>query len=124
MHGGVFTSGICNYNNPLRLHYDKGNFPGSWSAMFAFTHSIRGGNLVLPGYRVAFRFNKPSFIIFDGQKNLHGVTPIKYLGKSGFRYSVVYYAMQGMCRCLSTGEELERIRVVKTGRERKRAGGS
>lgn len=121
--GKVFTSGICNYNNPLRFHYDKGNFPGSWSAMFAFTHNVKGGNLVLPGYRIAFSFRRPSFIIFDGQANLHGVSPIKYVGKGGYRYSVVYYAMQGMCRCLTPDEELQRIRIVKTQREHKRAGG-
>ena len=123
MPGGIFTSGICNYNNPLRLHHDKGNFPGSWSAMFAFTHNVKGGLLVLPGYRIAFRFHKPSFIIFDGQKNLHGVSPIRYVGTGGYRYSVVYYAMNGMQNCLSAREELERIRVVKTQREVKRAKG-
>jgi hypothetical protein len=119
--GGVFTSGIANYNNPLRYHCDRGNFRGSWSAMYALTHDVRGGYLVLPAFRLAFRFHRPSLILFDGQANLHGVSPLRPVGLSGYRYSVVYYAMQGMRNCLSLDEELTRIRRVKTGREVKRA---
>src|SRR5882672_11314792 len=65
--GGVFTSGIANHNNELRYHYDKGNFKGSWSAMYAFSRSVKGGLLVLPAWGLAFRFQRPSLILFDGQ---------------------------------------------------------
>lgn len=120
--GGVFTSGIANHNNELRYHYDKGNFRGSWSAMYALSRGVRGGLLVLPAWRVAFRFHRPSLIIFDGQANLHGVSEIKQQGLDGYRYTVVFYAMAQMCNCLPVGEELARIRKVKTAREIKRAG--
>lgn len=124
MPGGAFTSGIANHDNPLRYHFDTGNFSGCWSAMYAFTNDIEGGHLVVPAYRVAFSFKNPAVIAFDGQGLLHGVSPFRALTPRCFRYSVVYYALKQMCHCGSPGDELQRIRSVKTQRESKRVGAS
>lgn len=118
----VFTSGICNADNALRYHVDAGNFPHTWSAMYAFTRDIVGGYFVLPEFRVALDFHQPSLVMFEGQHELHGVTPIRKRGSLGYRYSVVYYALKGMCACGSLTDEVERIRAVRLTRERKRAG--
>lgn len=120
--GSLFTSGICNYNNPLRYHYDSGNFSGLWSVMAALTRDVQGGYLVIPEYGVAFSFQQPSLIAFDGQGLLHGVSPIHKQSPRGYRYSVVWYTLRQMCKCLTPEGELQRIREVKTQRELKRRG--
>lgn len=123
--GGAFTSGIVNWDNPLRYHHDGGNFAGAWSAMVVLAHGIAGGRLVLPEYGLAFDFAgpRPMVILFDGQGVLHGVTRIEKTRADGYRYSIVWYALKGMCKCLTQREELARIRKVKTEREQKRRGG-
>lgn len=118
----VFTSGIVNYNNPLRYHTDSGNFPGTWNAMYALTFDCLGGHLVLPEYRLAFSFHRPAFIIFPAQDVMHGVTPLRPRSTSAYRYSVVYYALRNMCKCLSPEAEVERIQKLKTSREQIRGG--
>lgn len=118
----VFTSGIVNYDNPLHYHTDTGNFPDTWNAMYALTFDMSGGQLVLPEYRIGFSFAQPAFIIFPAQNVLHGVTPLKKLSTLAYRYSVVYYALRGMCHCLAPQDELARIQRIKTERELKRSG--
>lgn len=121
----LFTSGICNKDNPLYYHFDAGNFPGLWSAMIVFQkHLRRGGHLSVPEYDVGFNFNgsKPWVILFDGQGLLHGVTPIEKGNAQAYRYSAVYYSLRGMQHCLSAAEEVARVREKKTAREKKRAG--
>ncbi len=121
--GSAFTSGIVNWDNPLHYHTDTGNFPGTWNAMYATAFDCAGGHLVVPELRLAFSFHKPAFVIFEAQKFLHGVTPLQKRSKLAYRYSVVYYALQGLCSCLATPiEELERTQKVRTQRELKRAG--
>lgn len=113
----VFTSGIVNKDNALGYHRDSGNFKGAWSAMYAFQRDMRGGLLVLPELRVALDFKRPTVLLFDGARLLHGVSPLKQRTKAGYRYSIVYYALAGMANCGTASEEIERIRNVKTERE-------
>lgn len=113
----VFTSGICNRNNALPYHLDTGNFPGAWSGMLAFSRDMKGGLLVMPEYRVAFSFEGAWLILFDGQSVLHGVSPFVRNSTLGYRYTLVYYALQQMCHCGTPAEELARIRSIKTERE-------
>ncbi len=115
-----FTSGIANLNNPLGFHRDSGNFPGSLSTMIVTHASVDGGVLVFPEYRVGIRLPGVSVYVFCGSRIVHGVTRIKPKGSLGFRRSVVYYALQNMCNCLSPEEELARTRKLKTERMRKR----
>jgi hypothetical protein len=120
--GETFTSGIVNWDNPLRYHHDGGNFPGAWSAMIVLTRGIEGGRLVMPEYGIAFDFaiGGTKVILFDGQGILHGVTKIRKVRADGYRYSIVWYALKGMCKCLSARAELARARAAATGREQKR----
>jgi hypothetical protein len=117
----VFTSGIVNKDNNLRYHYDAGNFQGVWSCMLVLQRDMQDGYLVVPKYGIAFTFSQPSIFMFDGQSLLHGVLPMRRKSSLGYRYSIVYYALKQMCKCLSPQEEIERIRVIKTQREVKRA---
>lgn len=122
LHNTVFTSGIVNHNNPLPYHFDAGNFASVWSAMFVFKRDIAEGYLACPQYDRAFALPHNSLFMFDGQGLLHGVTPIKQLKETSKRYSIVFYSLAQMWQCLTPQAELERIRSVKTRRERKRAG--
>lgn len=118
--GSVFTSGIINKNNPLKYHFDTGNFNEVYSCMIVFKKDVDGGFLSVPEYDIAFRLPNNSIFLFDGQGILHGVTPIRHTGMEAYRYSIVYYSLKRMWQCLEVDEELARFREKKTRRERLR----
>lgn len=120
MEGSPFTSGIINKNNPLKYHYDSGNFENVYSNMLALKHDVQGGYLAIPEYDVALEIANHSISLFDGQKLLHGVTPIHYNNAQGYRYTVVYYTLKKMWNCEPLTAEIARIKKVKTEREVKR----
>jgi hypothetical protein len=115
-----FTSGIVNKNNPLKYHFDSGNFEGVYSLMLGFKKDIEGGYLSIPDYDVGAEIANNSVFMFDGQEILHGVTPIKRKSMNATRYTIVYYSMQQIWNCLPLTDELARIRKIKTEREEKR----
>lgn len=115
-----FTSGIINKNNPLKYHFDTGNFEDVWSGMLVFKQDVEGGYLSVPQYDIGFELKHNSLLMFDGQGLLHGVTPIKRLSKAAFRYSIVYYSLRQMWNCLPITDELLRIRKLRTEREERR----
>lgn len=123
IHDSPFTSGIINKNNPLKYHYDSGNFNGVYSCMLGFKHNTAGGYLALPEYDCALEIASNSVTIFDGQSILHGVTPIKSLAEDAYRFTIVYYSLKKMWECLPLSKEIIRIRNRKTTRERNRAKG-
>lgn len=110
----LFTSGIINKNNPLPYHKDSGNFPDCYSCMIMVKEGIVGGRLSLPEYDVKFDIPDGYMIMFDGQKLVHGVTPIIKLHENAHRYTLVYYSLKGFWQCLTEEEELKRIRRKKT----------
>lgn len=116
-----FTSGIINKNNPLKYHFDTGNFKDVWSCMLVFKRDVEGGYLSVPEYNLAFELKNNSLLMFDGQSLLHGVTPIHRTSPRAFRYSIVYYSLREMWNCLPISDELLRIRQKRTEREEKRA---
>ncbi len=118
-----FTSGIINKNNPLKYHFDSGNFKGVYSCMAVFKKFINGGFLSLPEYGVGVSLPHNSVFMFDGQSVLHGVTPITKTNPASTRYSIVYYSLQQIWNCLPLSDEIARIRNLKTKRERARATG-
>ena len=118
--GSPFTSGIVNKNNQLKYHFDTGNFKGVLSNMIVFKKGTSGGHLVIPALDIALEVSDNSLTIFNGQDILHGVSPIDYDNEKGYRYSVVYYSLEQMWKCEPLGDEVERIRNVKTQREIKR----
>lgn len=120
INNSVFTSGIVNKNNPLKYHFDTGNFTKVYSCMPVFKSGIKGGHLALPEYGLGIELKNNSIFMFDGQSILHGVTPIEYESPLSYRYSVVYYSLKRVWQCLEINEELARIRQKKTDRERSR----
>lgn len=118
----VFTSGIINKNNPLKYHFDSGNFEGVFSCMIGLKEGIAGGYLAFPEYDVMLEIADRTVSLFDGQEVLHGVTPIIKTRDDATRFTVVYYSLKQMWNCKPLDEELARIRKLKTMRELKRAG--
>lgn len=116
-----FTSGIINQNNILPYHHDAGNFKNVWSNMLVFKKDVSGGLLAVPEYDIALEVADNTLTMFDGQNLLHGVTPMRRLSPRSYRYSVVYYSLQGMWQCKTAPEEVQRIQELRTERERKRA---
>lgn len=100
----IFTSGIINKNNPLKYHFDTGNFKKVYSCMLVFKQDIKGGYLAMPEYGVGVQLKHNSIFMFDGQSIMHGVTPISYSHPNAFRYSVVYYSLQQLWKCLEIDE--------------------
>jgi len=115
-----FTSGIVNKNNPLPYHYDSGNFEGVWSNMLAFKRGCTGGFLSVPEYNIAFAVPNNSLLMFDGQSLLHGVTPFTLRGPDSYRYTIVYYSLKQMWRCLPLTDEVIRAQTRRTEREQAR----
>jgi hypothetical protein len=108
-----FTSGIINKNNPLKYHFDSGNFKSVYSCMVVFKHKVHGGHLAMPEYQVAFECAHNTVMMFDGQETLHGVTPIIKESETSRRYSIVYYSLQQIWNCLPIDEEIARFRNRK-----------
>ena len=108
--GSVFTSGIINKNNPLHYHFDAGNFDNVLSAMLVLRKNMEGGWLNLPEFDCRFMLKNNAIFMFDGQKILHGVTPMKKAGEDSYRYSIVFYSLKGMWKCLTLDEELANAR--------------
>lgn len=106
MNGTMYTSGIANNNNALGYHRDRGNFDNYWSAMAVFKRDIEGGNLIVKDYNVKIKFSDRSIFFFNGQQWWHGVTPIKKLTKDAYRFTVVYYALREMWKCMTMADEL------------------
>lgn len=121
--GTPFTSGIINKDNQLWYHFDAGNFKKAKSCMISFKHRVQGGHLSIPDYGIGIEIANNSLLIFDGATTLHGVTPIYKEDPSAYRFSAVFYSLQQMWKCMTPGEELTRIRKLKTQREFKRARG-
>jgi len=108
-----FTSGIINKNNELKFHFDSGNFRDVYSNMVGFRKNVDGGHLAMPEYDIGLAIADGSITFFDGQAILHGVTPIEYLTEDAYRFTVVYYSLQGMWKCLPIDQEIARIRNIK-----------
>lgn len=113
MDGGLYTSGIINYNNTLVYHLDRGNYSDSWNAMLVVREDSVGGDLVIPEYDVAVKYADGDCIWLNAGAIVHGVTPIIPQRLGGYRISIVWYALRAMRLCGSPAEELARVREYK-----------
>lgn len=120
MHGGIFTSGIVNKNNQLRYHIDSQNMEDCWSVMLVMKRGVEGGHLIIPELEVELHLPHGSLAIFNGQRFWHAVTPWKKTQFNGHRYSIVWYTMEEMCKCLTPKEELSRSQKARTELEFRR----
>jgi hypothetical protein len=111
--GTPFTSGVINKDTALGYHRDLANTKDGISCMLILKKGIAGGELILPELNIGFSCQDGYMLLFDGQKYLHGVTPIldsKTL--KGYRYTIVYYNNKGMSLCLPPVEEEEQYKLL------------
>jgi len=97
--GGLFTSGIVNWDCALRYHRDLLNMEGIWSGMVVFREESVGGMLHVPAMDLTLQCDDEALVIFSGRDFWHGVTPIQHRTPRGYRTSVVWYALRGLCSC-------------------------
>lgn len=119
----IFTSGIVNKNNPLKYHHDAGNVKGVASNMVVFKRDCTGGYLAMPEFDLLFDCADNTMMVFDGQSVLHGVTPIYKKTKNAYRFSIVYYTLVQMWKCLDLEKEISRANKVRVQRETRRSKG-
>lgn len=116
--GTTFTGAVANKDNVLLYHTDSANTPNGMSCMIILKANAVGGELVLPELDIAFACQDGYMLLFDGQKYLHGVTPLRKR-RGGYRYTVVYYNNKGMSLCLPPEQEIAyyenqvRLQVLK-----------
>lgn len=106
-----FTSGIINKNNPLKYHFDTGNFKDVFSIMLGLKHHSKGGHLHLPQLHINLEIGNGSLSMFDGQSLVHGVTPILGSSEDSYRFTIVFYSLVQMWNCLETAKEVELARA-------------
>lgn len=119
----LWTSGVINQTTTLPYHRDGNNF-NTWSAMPSIRYGMAGGHLHLPEYDLTFPVGDGDVTWFFGKKIVHGVTPMRPRpGKESdaYRYTCVFYALQGMKNCRTYAEETTEAAVRRTARERKMA---
>tara|TARA_B100001245_G_scaffold236507_1_gene227898 strand:- start:999 stop:1862 length:864 start_codon:yes stop_codon:yes gene_type:complete len=101
-----FTSGIINKNNPLKYHLDTGNFKNVFSIMLGLKKDVKGGYLHVPELQVNLKISNGSLSMFDGQRFVHGVTPMRGTSPSSYRFTIVFYSLVQMWNCLETSLEV------------------
>lgn len=120
----VFTSGIINKDSVLQYHFDIGHVSKALSVMLTLKKDIGGGGLAIPEIDTFIDLQDNSLLIFDGQDLLHGVTPIIKKSKLSYRFTVVYYSLIQMWKCLTVTEEIVKERKVRYEKEHRRAVGN
>ena len=113
----TWTSGVINRSSALPYHRDAFNFH-VWTAMPVLRRHMRGGYLHIPEYDVTIESRDGWAVFFPGWDLVHGVTPMRATKPGGYRYSVVYYALQGMKSCFEHAVETEYALRARTARER------
>jgi len=108
-----FTSGIINKNNPLKYHLDTGNFKDVFSIMLGLKKDIKGGYLHIPELKVNLKISNGSLSMFDGQRFVHGVTPMIGTSEASYRFTIVFYSLVQMWNCLETALEVENAKKAE-----------
>jgi len=118
--GGLWTSGVINETSQFPYHRDRNNFD-AWSAMPVIRREMRGGALHFPeltvdGRPLAVECADGDVLFFNGQRWMHGVTPMrpKPRARDAYRISAVYYPVKAMARCLPAAEEYARAQARRT----------
>tara|TARA_R110002167_G_scaffold318797_1_gene524472 strand:+ start:1686 stop:2519 length:834 start_codon:yes stop_codon:yes gene_type:complete len=116
-----YTTANINVNHAIKYHKDSGNIKESYSNVLILKEHCTGGELVLPEYRIALEQSDGALCIFSGQKEIHGVMPIKPYKKNYYRASIVYYTLAQLEHCYPYKEEASRLNIKKRERAVKRA---
>lgn len=117
----VFTSGIINKDSVLQYHFDIGHVSKALSVMLTLKKDLIGGDLSIPEIDTLIKLKDNTLLIFDGQELLHGVTPIIKKSEKSYRFTIVYYSLIQMWKCLTITDEVIKARKTRFKKEHKRA---
>lgn len=92
--GRLFTSSISNFNIAAPFHRDAGNLEGCVNVIIAKKYRATGGNTTVPDYGLTVDSSDNSMLVYPAWRNVHGVTPIRPLGRGGYRNSLVFYPLK------------------------------
>tara|TARA_R100000781_G_scaffold65865_1_gene41450 strand:+ start:3495 stop:4328 length:834 start_codon:yes stop_codon:yes gene_type:complete len=115
-----YTTANINVNHAIKYHKDSGNIKESFSNVLILKEHCTGGELVLPEYRIALEQSDGALCIFSGQKEIHGVMPIKPYKEDFYRASIVYYTLAQLEHCYPYKQEVSRLNIKKRERAVKR----
>jgi hypothetical protein len=101
-----FTSGIVNKSGRLPYHFDRGNVAECWSAMLGISSGITGGYLCIPEIDCRLKISDGSLCFFNGQGLLHGVSKFRRTRPDAERYTIVWYSLESLWKCLTKKEEI------------------
>lgn len=112
--GTPFTSGIINNKSALPYHKDSGNLQGAWSMMLTIRAGVDGGGLHIPHFDTTIATPDESLSIFNGQGWWHGVTPLVFKKKDGYRFTLVWYVKEQIRQCVCKEQEPARAAASAT----------
>jgi|14BtaG_2_1085337.scaffolds.fasta_scaffold02883_3 hypothetical protein len=92
--GRLFTSSISNFNIAAPFHRDRANVRQTLNAIYTMRENSVGGCLYVPDYDACFEMPSHSLLFYPAWRNTHAVTPIQTTHDSGYRNSLVWYALQ------------------------------
>ena len=74
--------------------------------MLGLKKDIKGGYLHIPELKVNLKISNGSLSMFDGQRFVHGVTPMQGTSEKSYRFTIVFYSLVQMWNCLETSLEV------------------
>tara|TARA_R110000737_G_scaffold3908_1_gene12908 strand:+ start:5517 stop:6332 length:816 start_codon:yes stop_codon:yes gene_type:complete len=92
--GNLFTGSISNFNIAASFHRDTGNIKGAVNVILTKRNNSKGGCLNVPDYNATFEQADNSMLVYPAWRNVHGVTPIKKIHETGYRNTLVFYAVK------------------------------
>lgn len=115
-----WTNINVNVNQVIKYHRDSGNNKQDLSNVLIIKNGVTGGHLSMPEYNISLHQGDGFMVFFKGQDILHGVTPCNFTSKESYRCSIVNYTLHNLKHCYPYGEELQRVKEVKTRQAKNR----
>jgi len=110
----VYTTVTVNKNFRTAAHLDAKNLDTGMAPMlFLRQGHFKGGDVVLPEWRIAAKMDTGDLIIFRNMQDYHGNTKIVPLSKDYQRCTLVFYYRDDMQKCGTKEQELERAKSGK-----------
>ena len=111
----AFTTVTVNRNFATAVHKDSGDYPEGFGNLCVYREgNYSGAYFCLPEYRVAIDMQNGD-ILFADVHRWHGNTPFRDCSDHYLRIAFVMYYREYMYKCKQPAEELQRVKMEKTG---------
>lgn len=111
----AFTTVTVNRNFATAVHKDAGDYPEGFGNLCVYREgNYSGAYFCLPEYRVAIDMQNGD-ILFADVHRWHGNTPFRDCSDNYLRIAFVMYYREYMYKCKQPAEELQRVKMEKTG---------